>query len=138
MKSVFVLQHEHEWCGRDEVKFIGAYATHAEAEAAIERLRAQPGFCYRPEGFAIDEYELGKDHWDDGFIVMSQILLPSLANPGHFQFAGAHWMPGDLYQIADDAEGTDYAVGDIVRCVEKSVPGHGHAALVVSERVSAD
>ena len=138
MNSVFVLQHEYEWYGRDEVCFIGVYATHADAQAAIERLRSQPGFCYWPEGFTIDEYEIGKDHWNDGFIVVTQILLPRRDNPNEYRIAGTKWMPGDLYQIVDDFEGTEYAAGDIVRCIQKSVPGHGDAALVAIERVIAE
>lgn len=68
MKSVFVLQHEYESeAGIDEIKFIGVYATRANAEAAVKRLVIQPGFRDYPDGFCIDEYEIGQDHWTEGF-----------------------------------------------------------------------
>lgn len=68
MSIVFVLQHEYEWCDRDEVKFIGVYANLNDAELTVERLRAQPGFRDWPDGFTIDTYEVGKDHWTEGFV----------------------------------------------------------------------
>lgn len=70
MTTVFILQHE---CPEDEgrtedVKFIGAYSSAASANAAIERLRTQPGFRDHPDCFAIDAYEIDKDHWVEGFV----------------------------------------------------------------------
>lgn len=79
MDSVFVLQHSREMpSGEDAVKFIGVYRTEVSARAAAHRLKAQPGFCRFPklfdklsddygDGFHIDEYELDKDHWIEGF-----------------------------------------------------------------------
>lgn len=67
MSTVFVLQHEYERDGVDNVKFIGVYSTHQNAEAAVERMRLQPGFSSYPDGFCIDEYELDRDHWVEGF-----------------------------------------------------------------------
>ena len=79
MKSVFVVQHLHILPGGQEnVKFIGAYRSSEAARAAIERLKAQPGFRDHPrivdpltdedeEGFYLDEYELDKDQWSEGF-----------------------------------------------------------------------
>jgi hypothetical protein len=71
MATVFILQHEGpETEDRmDDVKFIGAYSSQKLAEAAIERLRSQPGFRDSPDVFSIDEYEVDKDHWTEGFIV---------------------------------------------------------------------
>ena len=65
--AVFVLQHSYEldWC--DETKFIGVYRTRESAEAAIARLRLEPGFQTRPDDFSIDRYELDQDHWVEGF-----------------------------------------------------------------------
>jgi homoserine kinase type II len=71
MATVFILQHERpETEDRmEDVKFIGAYSSHASAQAAVERLRSQPGFRDYPDAFTIDEYEIDKDHWIEGFIV---------------------------------------------------------------------
>lgn len=70
-KSVFLLWHVHEFeDGREDEKFIGVYATRVEAEAAIKRVAGQPGFRRQPNGFLIDEYELGKDHWTEGYATM--------------------------------------------------------------------
>jgi hypothetical protein len=82
MKSVFVVQHLHVLQGGEEdVKLIGVYRTAEVARAAIERLSVQPGFCDYPltvsplvddneQGFYLDEYELDKDHWCEGFITV--------------------------------------------------------------------
>jgi hypothetical protein len=139
MKTVFVLQHEYEWFGRDEVKFIGVYATHADAEAAVERLRNQPGFRNWPEGSAIDAYDLGADHWVEGFITSVNILVPSKGNPNSFQVARSVWHPGALYEISilDEPERAEFSVGDIVQCEERSVAGHGDSALVAIKVVRA-
>ena len=68
MTRVYVLQHEYELeNGVENVKLIGVYSTRQNAEAAIERLRAQAGFSSYPDGFCIDEYSLDRDHWAEGF-----------------------------------------------------------------------
>lgn len=53
----------------EDVKFIGAYSSEASAQAAVERLRTQPGFRDYPDDFTIDAYDIDKDHWAAGFIV---------------------------------------------------------------------
>jgi len=68
MTNVFVLQHEHEWCGRDEVKFLGVYATETDTQKAIARFRKQPGFRDWPDGFTVSRYDLGADQWVEGFV----------------------------------------------------------------------
>ena len=137
MTTVFVLQHEYEWCGRDEVKLIGVYATHDDAQAAIDRLRHQAGFKDWPDGFLIDEYELGVDQWNVGFVTMVNILIPSRTNPDLYHVAGSVWRPGDLYKITDIEDLADaiFEVGDVVRCNESAVPDHGDHALVAYEAV---
>jgi hypothetical protein len=82
MKSVFIVQHLHILPGeREDLKLIGAYRSLEAAQAAIERLKIQPGFrdCPRildplvddkDQGFYIDEYELDKDHWPEGFVTV--------------------------------------------------------------------
>ena len=69
LQTVHVVQHAHQLAdGSEDVKLIGVYRSRREAEGAVDRLRMQPGFCDHPEGFQIDEYLLGKDHWTEGFI----------------------------------------------------------------------
>jgi hypothetical protein len=66
--TVFILQHARpKDDGDDDVKFIGVYSSQANAEAAIDRLRLQPGFRNYPNEFHIDPYEPDVDHWIEGF-----------------------------------------------------------------------
>lgn len=75
MTHVCVLQHVHVAPNGDEdVKLIGVYVTEADAQAAVSRLRQQPGFREQPEGFHISRYELNKDHWTEGFIGWDEAL----------------------------------------------------------------
>ncbi|HEY2379160.1 MAG TPA: hypothetical protein VGH98_24480 [Gemmatimonadaceae bacterium] len=65
---VYVLQHARPKEDDDEdVKLIGVYSSEAAAEAAIQRLREQPGFSEYPNDFHVDPYELDVDHWTEGF-----------------------------------------------------------------------
>ncbi len=69
MNSVWLLWFEQEREGKDDTELlIGVYVTRALAEAAITRVRDQPGFCHYPQGFAAHEYILNQDHWIEGFI----------------------------------------------------------------------
>ena len=69
--SVFVVQHVAREDALDEdVKLIGVYATKVEANAAVLRLKDQPGFCDFADTFSIDEYRLNEDHWTDGFVTV--------------------------------------------------------------------
>ncbi len=137
MPKVFVVQHEHEWCNRDDVKFIGVYATHSDAQAAVDRLRIRSGFKDWPDGFSIDEYELGIDNWPEGFVTVVNILIPSRTSDGVYHAAGSVWHPGDLYEITDteNADDVKFNVGDVVRCTETAVPGHDDRVLVASNVV---
>ena len=79
MASVFLLQHCHLLASGDEdLKTIGVYTSRQQARAAVERVKAQPGFCDHPRvvdpevdddpnGFYIDEYTLDEDNWCDGY-----------------------------------------------------------------------
>jgi homoserine kinase type II len=71
MATVFILQHQRSETENhiEDAKFIGAYSSRAAAEAAVERLRSQPGFRDYPDDFSIDEYEIDRDHWTAGFVV---------------------------------------------------------------------
>ena len=80
MKSVFVVQHLHRLSDtNDDVKLIAIYESREAAIASIKRLSKQLGFRDSPrivdskkdediQGFHLDKYELGQDHWQDGFI----------------------------------------------------------------------
>jgi hypothetical protein len=68
LTSVFVVQHVARVDEPDEdVKLIGVYSTRERAVTAVEQLRRAPGFCDHADGFHIDEYEIDKDHWVEGF-----------------------------------------------------------------------
>ena len=68
MTTVFLLWHVHSLSeDTEDEKLIGVYATEREAQAAISRLQNLPGFKDSPEGFDIAVYEIGKDHWSEGF-----------------------------------------------------------------------
>ena len=69
MASVFVLQHIH--CredGSEDVKLIGVYSSHENADAAVARLICRPGFSEAPDGFHVDEYCVDQDHWGEGYV----------------------------------------------------------------------
>ncbi len=65
-----MVQHSYERSetGEEEIKFIGAYSSRVKAEDAIKRLSKQSGFKDFPEYFFIDEYEIDKDNWTEGFV----------------------------------------------------------------------
>ena len=73
--SVFVVQHLHVYAdGEEEVKMIGVYESREAAVRAVQRLATQPGFRDWPDirddcksGFYVNEYEIGKDHWCEGY-----------------------------------------------------------------------
>ena len=52
---------------KEQAKLIGIYASACDAHEAIERLKMQPGFVDYPLGFEVVAYEVGKDHWTEGF-----------------------------------------------------------------------
>ena len=68
MKNVYLLFHTREASeGEEDSKLLGVYATYADAAAAKERAQTKPGFKEHADGFMIDEYEIGKDNWAEGF-----------------------------------------------------------------------
>lgn len=72
MKIIYVLQHSYE-VGEDgdfdETKMIGVYSSKGKAEKTIEKYKMLPGFKDYPIScFHISEYEIDKDHWNEGFI----------------------------------------------------------------------
>jgi sugar phosphate permease len=71
MDTVYLLWYVREWAeGEDTELLIGVYRTEVDAKDAIGRLKGQPGFVKYPEGFSVVAYELGKDHWTEGFARM--------------------------------------------------------------------
>lgn len=69
--DVYVLHHVHEFGdGEEDVKMIGVYSTQEQAEAAVGRMRLQPGFSDAPEGFSIDRYPLDQDNWAEGYVTV--------------------------------------------------------------------
>ena len=68
--SVFVLWHIHVVGADEDAKLIGVYKTKQDANSAIARLVSKPGFSTTPDRFQISEYEIGKDHWTEGYITV--------------------------------------------------------------------
>jgi len=141
MATVFVVQHSYELEDQEETKLIGAYASCADAEAAVARLREQPGFRDHPQGFHIDSYELGQDHWQEGFVTLVTIMVPLLDEgvevwrPVH-----AEVLPGARYRIVtknDDPEDErwGFTTGQLVQCEERVFDGKRRlvAALLVGD-----
>jgi hypothetical protein len=68
MSVVYIVQHTRvAKDGHDHVKMIGAFATRDSATSAVDSLRNAPGFSASPNGFSVDEYEVDKIHWAEGF-----------------------------------------------------------------------
>jgi hypothetical protein len=73
MTKVYVVQHVHSVDAEaEDVKFIGVYSSRANAQAAITRLGQVPGFSEAPAGFHIDEYQVDKDQWAEGYSTLAQ------------------------------------------------------------------
>jgi len=82
MKKVFLLEHLHINADETEnLKTIGVYSSYEEAKQAIARLSQQAGFSDFPKlinplvddyisGFYLEEYEIGKDEWKEGFVIV--------------------------------------------------------------------
>ena len=71
MTTVYLLSHERDVDGAGDIKLIGIYPSEEEAERARERTASLPGFRDFRDGFSIDPYPLGKDHWTGGFEVVT-------------------------------------------------------------------
>jgi hypothetical protein len=69
MDTVWLLWFEQEWEDGDDTELlIGVYRTEADALAAKERVKYQPGFRGYLDGFTTSQYEIGEDHWTEGFV----------------------------------------------------------------------
>jgi homoserine kinase type II len=70
-RVVYLLWFVNEMAEREDAELlIGVYYREAEAKAAIQRLKNKPGFVNFPEGFQVHPYELDRDHWTEGFLVV--------------------------------------------------------------------
>ncbi|MGJ4952761.1 DUF7336 domain-containing protein [Bradyrhizobium sp. HKCCYLS20291] len=72
MRTVFLLWHSRPL--EDAVdendtddKLIGVYSSATAAVAARQRKLQFEGFREYPDCFIVDEYEVDKDRWDEGF-----------------------------------------------------------------------
>ncbi len=64
----FPILAEQDFDEDAEYKSIGIYSSRALAEAAIARLKHQPGFRDWPGGFRIFTRRLDQDTWVEGYI----------------------------------------------------------------------
>ena len=72
MKHVFLLWHTRQLpAEKEDTKLIGVYDSRDAANRARERASGSPGFSSHPTGFEVDDYEIGKDHWVDGFVAVT-------------------------------------------------------------------
>ena len=136
--TVYLVSHEYEQWGRDEIKLIGVYATQADAEAAVDRLRDQPGFRDWPNGFSINPYELGRDGWTGGFSTVVPIHVRVVgAEEEALECVHAEWMPGDRFKIIEfESElQLEFEAGQTVRCEERTLEDV-EGCLVAVERVT--
>ncbi|WP_405079899.1 hypothetical protein ACI48J_19825 [Paenibacillus chitinolyticus] len=65
MKSVFLLQHSYEINQNESTKII---STRDKAEEVVHKYKELPGFKEYPEDFYIDEYQVDKNEWEEGFL----------------------------------------------------------------------
>lgn len=69
---MFVLHHVRDPDGDADAKLLGLYSTRVDAERAVQRFLARPGFADHPDGFVIDQYTVDEDKWVDGFFSVAQ------------------------------------------------------------------
>jgi hypothetical protein len=68
--NVYRLTHEYfdEQKDYDIVTYIAVYSSKEMAESALEKFKKHPKFSSYPDGFCIDEYEVDKPNWKEGFV----------------------------------------------------------------------
>jgi hypothetical protein len=70
---VYLAQHVHEFDdGHEDVKMLGVFSSEENAQAAIARVKDQPGFKDTPEGFHVTEYQVDTESvgWGEGFVTV--------------------------------------------------------------------
>jgi len=68
--SVYLVWHSRplaEDADETDDKLLGVYSSRERATARIERARTKPGFRDYPDGFLVDECEIDRDDWSEGF-----------------------------------------------------------------------
>ncbi|MEE3715889.1 hypothetical protein V2H45_03915 [Tumidithrix elongata RA019] len=82
MERILILQHLHVMPhGSEDIKMIGVFENIQQAHYAIKQLSNQPSFSSYPEiidplssdersGFYIDEYQINKIHWKEGYVTV--------------------------------------------------------------------
>jgi hypothetical protein len=73
--DVWILWHLRPGSDPNDGMLVGVYPSRDAAVAAVDRLKDKPGFRDHPTvtrddtapGFFIQSYELGKDHWIEGY-----------------------------------------------------------------------
>ena len=65
---IFVLRHEHELDGYDQMKILGVYSDLVLAKQAQARFENEPGFRDHKEGFIIHRCHVNEDLWSEGFL----------------------------------------------------------------------
>jgi hypothetical protein len=126
MQTVFVVQHSYEDGEHEETKFIGVYASIADAEEAVARMRELPGFRHHRDGFTINACVVGQDHWTDGFVSLVTIMVPVAGKAIQtWRPMEAEVLPGDQYLIVsgnhDSSEQLAFNIGQVVRCEERVI-----------------
>lgn len=69
--TVYILQHSYDYGENfeyQETKFLGVFSSEKEAQKAVEHHKTLDGFKDYPNDFYIDEYEIDKKYWSEGFI----------------------------------------------------------------------
>lgn len=126
--TVFVVQHSYDDGEHEETKFIGVYASVADAEAAIARLRDLPGFRNHRHAFTINACELGQDHWTEGFVSFVTVMVPLVGESVEsWRPVEAEALPDGQYLLvsrnSDADERLAFHVGQIVRCEMRVIDG---------------
>lgn len=121
MNEVWIVQHSYDLDGCEETKFIGVYSSRGKAQAAVVRLRKQPGFCERPKCFFVYRYTLNVDHWTEGFYTLSNIQVRNLSTEGpEWIVVEAHALPDGNYKIkkhkTEDDDSWQFKDNTVVRC----------------------
>lgn len=71
-RLVFLVTHVCELPGgAEDLKLIGVYDSEESAKRAVDRAMSRPGFRDHTDGFFVQSYALGKDHWMEGFVRLS-------------------------------------------------------------------
>ena len=69
MKYVFVLWHSYELNdGEEDSKLLGIYSSASIANEKTNEYKKLTGFSDHPSMFEVVKYEIGVDHWQEGFV----------------------------------------------------------------------